>query len=542
MVEVSDRPPDRLRPISGVSGDLPVFGPRLRDALVWAAHHYVAPVSVALERAAPPNLPSRVAGERTDVREMVPPPALAEWAEATARRRRRPVTALVTSWEDAEWLGALSPIVAAGASAMVVVATSAEVAMVAGRLRKVLGEVVIEVSGACDDAQLTSRWSRAAVHPGHIVVGTPRIASWPVAGLAAAAVLEEGRRAMKDRQTPTVSVRRMLMTRGRLEGLNQLYVGPTPSVELMASGVELLKAGSRAWPLVEVIDRNEEPPSTNLLTDRSRTAIRRHLEGGGEVFIFTHRRGYAPAFRCADCRELRRCPTCGSRPEPGERCTRCGTPAGPCLNCGGESFQPLGAGVGRVLQEARSVFGDHVGEVGAGKPVVVGTERDLAGVAGVDLAVAVDADGLALGSSYRAGEEALRILARLAGRVRRGAGRRLIIQTSLPEQPVVAALRRGDPLALLEHELEMRQRMHYPPASEILVVEVKGDSDGVDQDLRRLANSEVLLMGPAATATSHRWLLQGRSLGPIKLGLRPLVQRWRDGGATVRLDVDPLDI
>ena len=543
VVELADRPPDRLKPIGGVSGDLPVFGPKLRDALIWAAHHYVAPVSVALERAAPPNLPSRPAGKGpTDSHPVSPPAQLSEWSEATSRRHRRPVTALITSWEDTGWIGALGPVLGSGSSAMVVVATAAEVTLLAQRTRSSLGDVVVEVTGDMDDAAITAAWSKVAADPGWVVIGTPRIASWPIADLAAAVVLEEGRRAMKDRQTPTVSVRRLLMTRSRLEGFNQLYVGPTPSVDLLAAGAELVRSGPRAWPLVEVIDRNEEPPGGNLLTDRARAAIRSTVDRGGSVFVFTHRRGYAPAFRCADCHELRRCPTCGSRPEPGTACTRCGTPAGPCSNCGGRSFQPLGAGVGRVLQEARSIFGDRVGEVDDGRPIVVGTERDLASVAGVDVALVVDVDGLALGSNYRAGEEALRILARVAGRVRRGGGHRLIVQTSLPGQPLVTALRRGDPLPLLEHELETRREMGYPPASEILVVEIRGEARDADRELRELLEGEGTLLGPAATPSGQRWLVQGGTLGPVKLGLRPLVQRWRDAGATVRIDVDPLDL
>ena len=46
-------------------------------------------------------------------------------------------------------------------------------------------------------------------------------------------------------------------------------------------------------------------------------------------------------------------------------------------------------------------------------PVSVGTERDLAGLDQMGLVVAADADSLMLGHNYRAGEEALRILARL---------------------------------------------------------------------------------------------------------------------------------
>lgn len=543
VVEVADRPPGKLKAIAAVSGDHPVFGPKLRDALTWAAHHYVAPVAVTLERAAPPNLPGGAEG----IPEAQVPDRSAEdhplgnLVRDVAGGRRRPITAFLASWEDMSWLAALTPVTSEGGSVMVVVATAAEAAMVAGKARSLVPGVV-EVTGEIDDATLTRHWSAAATVPGQIIVGTPRVASWPVAGLRLVVAVEEGRRAMKDRQTPTIAARRLLMTRARLEGLAQVYVGPTPSVELLAAGAEVIRSGTRAWPLVEVVDRNEEPPGSGLVSGRGRMAIRSTLERGGNVFVFTHRRGYAPAYRCSTCKELRRCPTCGSRPEPGEACPRCGTPSQPCLNCGGSTFEPLGAGVGRVLHELRGLFPEAVGEAASGSPLVVGTERDLAAVEGVDLAIAVDVDGLALGSNFRSGEEALRILARLAGRVRRGSGNRLMVQTSLPDQPLVAALRRGDPIEFLRHELSEREAMGYPPATELMVVEIRGGDDTADRQLRELTDESADVMGPALTERGRRWLIQGRSLGGLKLALRPVVQRWRDSGATVRIDVDPLDL
>ncbi|MGH8912881.1 MAG: hypothetical protein ACRDVD_10225, partial [Acidimicrobiia bacterium] len=87
-----------------------------------------------------------------------------------------------------------------------------------------------------------------------------------------------------------------------------------------------------------------------------------------------------------------------------------------------------------------------------------------------------------------------------------------------------------------------RHKMGYPPAAEMLVVEIRGEIGTVDADLRALAEESVEILGPAATHDAHRWLIQGAGLGGYKLTLRPLVQRWRETGATVRIDVDPLDL
>lgn len=545
VVEVANRDPHGLKAIAGISGEMTVFGPKLRDALVWAAHYYVAPIAVGLDRAVPPNLPGRPPkGESNSPLPSKPDGhPLDDLVGAVLAGRRRRATALLSRWGDSSWIGSIVPLIEAGRSVMVVVATAAEVAMVAESARSVVGPArVVEVSGTQVDSVVTERWSQIAGVGGQVVVGTPRIASWPVATLAMSVVVEEGRRAMKDRQTPTVSVRRLLMTRARLEGFAQVYLGPTPSVELVAAGAEVVAVESRSWPLIEVIDRTEEPPGSGLISSRVRAAIAGTVKKGGRVFVFTHRKGYAPAYRCTTCRQLRRCAVCGSRPEPGESCPRCGAPSVPCLSCGGKTFEPMGAGAGRVLAELRRSFGDQAGDPASESPIVVGTEADLAAIAGVDLAVAVDVDGLALGSHFRAGEEALRILARLAGRVKRGSGRRLVLQTSMPDHPLVAALRRGDPVEFIQHELQQRRSMGYPPAAQMMVVEIKGEPGKVDVDLRAAAEEDVDILGPAATHDSNRWLIQGSGLGTYKLALRPLVQRWRDSGVTVRIDVDPLDL
>ncbi|MDP3984127.1 MAG: hypothetical protein Q8Q52_03875, partial [Acidimicrobiia bacterium] len=216
---------------------------------------------------------------------------------------------------------------------------------------------------------------------------------------------------------------------------------------------------------------------------------------------------------------------------------------GPCPECGHDRFTPLGAGVGRVVEELRRSLGPVMGPATAESAVLVGSEADLAGLRPVDLAVAIDADGLILGSHFRASEEALRILARLAGRVAAGSGRRALVQTSLPGHPVITALRKGDPIVFLEAELEERRRLGFPPAAELMVVELRGTVPaGTDEELRTAAGGAVV-MGPAARPDDRqRWLIQGNDLTRFRNGLRPLVQKLRDGGTTVRIDADPLEL
>ncbi len=540
VVELSDRPPrSNLRSLGPKVMNPPVFDRGLLDALIWAAYRYVAPVAVLLDRATPPNLANRLPTPPPQPKPIAAEHALTEYSAAVASGRRRPPVAFIARSGDAGWVaGAAGPALEAGCSVLIVAATGAEVEGLATIARRHFADQAVVVTPETSAAETTTAWIRSQAS-GHLLIGTPRVAAWPIAGLAVAVAVEEGRRAMKERQTPTISVRDFLRTRSSLSASGLVFVGPTPSLETIASGPTVIRSRPRAWPPVEIVDRNREPDMPGLLGVTAQAAIRAVTGRAGRVFVFAHRRGYAPAARCQRCRTLRRCPNCGARPETAPNCPRCDAVLGPCASCGHTTFIPLGAGVGRVLEELGRRYGPIAAAAPAAAQIQVGSEADLAELGFVDLTVAVDADGLVFGTNYRSAEEALRILARLAGRVA-GRSSRALVQTSMPDHPVMRALMAGDPLPFAHDEIETRRRLQFPPASQLLVVELRGPIPlEADRHLQALGST---VMGPAIRQGKHRWLLQGTDLGPTRKGLRPLVQRWRDGGTTVRIDSDPLDL
>lgn len=534
VVEVGEQASDRLKPIATRSGGLPIFDRPLLDSLLDAAQHYLAPVSAMLERSAPPNNPvGRASAIRPAGGTDSPIPALS--AAAARGRRTRPVV-WIGPTPDADWLGRLAgPVIEAGRSVAVVVATATEVERLVGE-----GPAgAVKVHGEMDAASLTRSWA-AAQTPPCLLVGTPRVAGWRIPNLGLAVIVEDGRRSMKDRQTPTVHARDLLRIRSRHEGFSLAVVGPTPSVEAMGWGSEVVKRPGRAWPLVEVIDRADQLPGS-LLAEPTRRAVQAVVAEGGSVFLFAHRRGHAAAFRCLGCRKLRRCAACGTRLVTAV-CERCGRDGETCSECGGERFEPVGSGVGRIVEEAGRLVGGHrVAPGPSDAPVEVGTERDLLAVRPKDLVVMVDVDGMLFSVDYRAAEDTLRVGARLASLVKRG--RRMIAQTSEPNHPMIVALRGGDPIGFLRGELDARSRLGYPPSGDLMVIEVRGDHpvEGFDSDIRRTVG-EALVMGPAGRSNGSRWLIQGSDLGRARQALRPVIQRWRDGGVTVRVDVDPIDL
>ncbi len=512
--------PDRpgLRAILSRSGDIPSFDARLLGVLRWAAIHYVAPLAAVLAKSSPPNIP------RGSTATTVTPGV-----------RHRPRLLIGSGpWDDtlAEETGA---VLGSGRSVVVVASTVQEADELASGLGKRLRRPVTAVSSQSGGAAVTARWVEAATQPGSLVVGTREVAAWPLASPGLAIIVGEGRRGLKDKATPTIHARELLIRRAAVERFGVLMTEHVPTAEALHRS-EVIKVPTRPWGLVELVDRSQDPPGTGLIAAATAGVLRAATDR--RVLLFTHRR--AAAQRCVRCRLLRRCPACGAAPGDATVCPRCGATTDACTACGSRRFETLGAPVPRVLAEvSRIVPRDRVGLVGSGKPFMVGTERDLPGLE-VDLTVVLDGDGPVMAPSYRAGEDGLRLLARAVAAAGQGRGRRGIVQTADPTHPALVALRDGDPVSFVRADSVRRSALGFPPGGEILVVETVGEV--TSGELAAAIGDRATVHGPAPIPDGMRWLVQGVDLTAARVVLRDLVARWREAKVRVRVDADPVDL
>jgi primosomal protein N' (replication factor Y) len=196
-----------------------------------------------------------------------------------------------------------------------------------------------------------------------------------------------------------------------------------------------------------------------------------------------------------------------------------------------------------VISEITGFLGEgSASESGSGRPVVVGTERDLADLPSVELSVVVDGDGPLRAPHYRAAEDGLRLLARVVAAAGSGRGRRAMIQTADPGHPVFVALHRGDPLPVLNAEAASRSAVGLPPGGEILVLEVTDPPDDADAVLRSSVGDRATVHGPADHRGRVRWLIRAGDLRAGRVAIRGLIHEWRESGARVRVDADPIDL
>lgn len=540
MVAESDGDTSGLKAVAGRSGDLEVFDRRQLDVMRWAAVRYVAPLSALLGKATPPNVPRRPkAGTwgpvgRTD--------GASTFGSAIAGGKRPPSEVWVGSGSWAERIAAdLAPVADAGRSGLVVTPTAAEGELLATDLRALLGDRVMSVFPDRSAADQTKSWGLGATRPGTVVVGTRGIAFWTVAEPGAAWVVGEGRKGMKDKATPTTHARDVLVRRSQVERFGLVLAGTVPSAEALAlAAVRHAPGGLRPWGLVEVVDRRREEEYGQLIGAVARSALRAAAAEGRSVLVFTHRR--TTAQRCARCRSLRTCSTCGSGAFDGGSCERCETPSTECADCGFGRFEMMGSGASRVAAEVGRIVGrDAVGDPGSGRPIIIGTERDLPGLA-VDLTIIVDADGPLLAPTYRAVEDGLRLLARAVAAAGRGRGRRGLVQTANPGHPAIVALRKADPAQLVATDAADRVAAGFPPGGEVLVLEIEDAPRLASAELEEAIGSRAQVLGPAEHHGRQRWLLQGPDLTAGRIAVRGLVARWREGGARVRIDADPIDL
>lgn len=523
----------KLSALDSVTGSAPVFDHELLDVCRWAALRYVAPLSTVLKRTSPPNVPKHLGtGMPTSIPsddKVVRTPTVTYRVSASPHHE---AIALAVS-EGAH---------RSRATQAVVVPTAAEAHDVAGHLRSSYGDRVVVATSSMAARDVTNSWAAASQDPSTVLVGTREIGLWKLAGGGSWTIVEDGRRVMKSPATPTLHVRDIVVTRSAAAGTDLEMIGPVPTLEAIAHGASVIHRPGRSWPLVEVVDRTEEPPSASLLTERAKMAISGAAKVRAPVFVLVTARGYAPAFRCVSCSELRRCPVCDTAASTDSVCRRCQELLGPCRSCGSGRFAPLGAGIGRVADEIRTFVGEGVGAAGEeGLRVAVGSERDLVELGDIGLGVVIDIDGMTGAPHYRAAEDALRLAVRVAHHVSRGKGHRLLVQTSSMDQPVVRALLAGHSESFLAAQAAARRSASFPPYGELVAVEVGAEHDP-DQMIREGIGSHGTVLGPAAMKDRNRWLIQGADLTAARMALRGVVGALRSRGARVRVDADPIDL
>lgn len=458
------------------------------DLARWAARRWAGPDTAFLRAASPPNVvtPTDPVEPAAALHPVGAPPADlgGPWPDAPVR---------VVTWPPA--LDRRELVLSACAPEGTTLVLVPEPAGAAPLVRAVArtGRTVLHHHSALTDRARTQVWE-AARRGAQVVVGG-RAAVWlPIPDLAAVVVLDERDEAYQEERAPTWHARDVALERARRAGAVVTLVSPVPGPEAAAlPGAERVTPPARTlrrgWPVLDVVDLRDEPPRAGVAGEGLGAAVRRAVDADGRALVVVNRRGRARLLACRACATLARCEVCGAalaQPDDQLECGRCGTTRPPvCAACGATSIRAVRPGVHAVRDEIaalvpRTAVTDvdaETADLGAA-PVLVGTEAVLHRVARgsvppVRLVAFPTFDEELCALRYRAHEQALWLLVRAARLLGdRSRGGRLVVQTRMPDHPVLAVAATGDPDGFLAAETEIRRALAYPPFG--AVAEVSG--------------------------------------------------------------------
>ncbi len=524
-----------LRPLAGVTG----LGPPadVVELADWAAWRWAGRAGAFLSTASPARavrqLPEAV---RTDPGRPAPGPAddLEAGVVAEAMAHSRSVVRVPPAVDPFPLVEAAVADRAGGEGAVVVVPTQDWAGRTADRLAR-RGHAV---------ALLPAHWAEAAAG-GRVAVGT-RSAAWgPVPRLGGVVVLDAHDEAHGEERAPTWNAWVVAAERAARCSVRCVLVSPCPTLEELKWG-RLVTVSRRAerqgWATLEVVDRRQEDPRSGLFSERLVSVVRAAGAAPDErVVCVLNRTGRARLLACGACGELARCERCQgplAQAEAGDtlRCRRCGQERpNVCAACGSQRWRVLRPGVAKVRDELEALAGMAVGEVSSRTvdvnlhaPVLVGTEAVLHRVRQAGTVVFLDFDQELLAPRFRAGEQALALLAR-ASRLVGGRGRgRVVVQTRSPGNEVIDAALHADPGRLAAVEGERRAALRLPPATAVALV--SGAAAGAYTD--ELDTRAVDVLGPdegrwLVRAHDHRALCDALAVSPRPPG-------------RLRVEVDPV--
>ena len=297
-----------------------------------------------------------------------------------------------------------------------------------------------------------------------------------------------------------------------------------------------------------------------------------------QAIILTPRRGFSSALCCQDCRHMLMCPHCDlplryNQAGRALHCHQCGHhQAVPqqCPQC--QSYQLSAertAGTQWLLQAIRRAFPDlllkrydsdqreDLQELYQGTPgVVVATSAIMrcAALPNISLLALSLFESTVYSGDFRADEASYRLLASLAELAPQ---RRplVLLQTFVPEHPVLAHYQQGDPEAFLAALLERRRRFAYPPYSVMAkaqlsarsAAEAEHDATLLVATLQTAGAAEDEVLGPSPAPVlrlrqryHYHVFLRCADMARLQV-LLETVSNFR-GRSQVRIDVQPRDL
>lgn len=403
-----------------------------------------------------------------------------------------------------------------GKSALLMVPEIALTPQLLSLLAGHFGQNVAVLHSSLPPTERYDQWKRIRSGEATVIVGTRSAVFAPSENLGLIILDEEQEHSYQSENSPRYSAKEVALWRGVKEGALVLLGSATPSVETMyhaRQGHYSLyqlknRYNGKSLPPVRLVDMRQELKEGNgtSLSLDLREAIMETRRADKQTILFLNRRGNSRALVCVECRQAPECPRCSARltyhsANGRLMCHYCGysQPASRRCTCGG-ALKPIGTGTQKAQQELLELFPDmdiarmDTDTVTATNtheeilrrfqenrtPVLLGTQMVAKGLnlPDVTLVGVLDADLSLYSQSFRAAETTFNMLTQVVGRAGRGdAAGQAIVQTLVPEHPVLNLAARQDYDGFYELEIRLRHALGNPPFADLVQITFTGQEE-----------------------------------------------------------------
>ena len=406
------------------------------------------------------------------------------------------------------YLGLIQQVLAKGQQALVLVPEIGLTPQMVKRFEAFLQTKVASMHSGLNDSERHCAWHLVQSGEIKVLLGTRSAVFAPFKDLGICIIDEEHDLSYKQQDGFRYSARDLIVKRAFMEKVPVVLGSATPSLEtthnINVGRYQHLclshRAGAAKPPTLKLLDIRGEKIQEGVSTPL-KTAMKSHLENGGQVLLFLNRRGFAPVLMCHDCGWQAACPSCDANmtfhkvadPFDAEAgyllCHHCGEQqAKPsvCPSCEGTEFVKVGQGTERLEQSIKEWFDEKTvlridrdttrlkgsmaeltAKAESGEAdILIGTQMLAKGhhFPNVTLVAILDIDQGLFSADFRASERMAQLILQVAGRAGRGRKKgEVLIQTHHPDHPLLTTLVKEGYPAFTQTALTERQKASLPP-------------------------------------------------------------------------------
>ncbi len=426
-----------------------------------------------------------------------------------------------------------------------------------------------------------------------LVIGTRSALFLPFQKLRLIVVDEEHDGSYKQEEGIIYNARDVAVVYANLSNIPILLISATPSLETHHNiSVGKYRAvylderyNDNVLPKIQIVDMRKQFTRANeWISNEMKSRANLVLKQGKQVLFFLNRKGYAPISFCSECRVTLSCKHCSAflimhKHKQKFCCHHCGYQLAystECTSCHKkDAIVSCGPGTERILEEAKqiwpdkriiSVTRDDFGDVDISNAmiesiaklevdIIVGTQIlskgyhfPFLGMVGI-----IDGDMGFIGADLKAAERTYQLLVQVSGRAGRESAGEAVIQTYLPENPILQALIHNRIKEFYDLELEQRRVANMPPFSRLVGLVISSANEaGLQSFIKQMSGvvpsaRGVMVLGPVEAPLykirrryRYRFLVKSE----LKINVQEYLRSWFSylkipRAIRVKVDVDP---